>query len=730
MSRRRRAAQTNGCLSANYMGRALEDECEKVRNAAKGEANSTLHRAAVALGTLLPCSEVTREQIERSLLEAARGRGKSNSEARATIKSGLDWGEEHPRDSELLSREPWQQEHGPPKVLKVWQEAEAATGSLVECYWRSRGLAQPIPDVIRFAPIVSMPDGSTVPAMVAAVRNPMTGALLAVQRTALLPDGTGKADLPTTKAALGKTAGGAVVLGELVTSAVILEGEGIETVASACEATGLVGIATLSAGTLGKPSLPESAAVIILGERGSERAAEAGAMRRRGEGRKVRIAYPPEHGGKDFNDVLRTKGRSAVRDAIFAGEGEWQTAQTRQPNYDAVCLADIEPEPVRWLWHNKIARGKLNMLAGHPGRGKSTLTLYLASLVSTGGHWPDGSLCDAGSVVLITCEDDAADTLVPRLMAMKADRSRIHLFNGSKDEEGKPKPFDLVHGLRGLAEFVASIPNPSLIIIDPIGAYLDRVDSHSNADVRGALRPLQDLAREKGAAVLMVSHFNKGTLDNSAMSRISGSGAFVAVCRSAWLVERDPEDEPRGNKRLLVPIKNNIGNDAEGFRFAIEPVEIDREISSSRIDFMSGGVTITADELLRGSSGKNDQPSRLEQACQFLRECLRGGAKAQSEVVRAARAEGHSATTINRAKRDVGIESRKIGPEWVWALPAGEGTGDLFAGQGGQGFQGGHNSKGGLDGSLANGAVQHGQQPDHTGVGHLGYLGNLAGAET
>ena len=94
---------------------------------------------------------------------------------------------------------------------------------------------------------------------------------------------------------------------------------------------------------------------------------------------------------------------------------------------DLVSLATVEAAPVDWLWHRRIARGKLNLIAGQPGRGKSQITKYMAARISTGTNWPDGAPCSLGSVIFITCEDDAADTIVPRLMAAGADRTRCYL---------------------------------------------------------------------------------------------------------------------------------------------------------------------------------------------------------------------------------------------------------------------------------------------------------------
>ncbi|MEQ1672026.1 MAG: AAA family ATPase, partial [Hyphomicrobium sp.] len=244
------------------------------------------------------------------------------------------------------------------------------------------------------------------------------------------------------------------------------------------------------------------------------------------------------------------------------------TGSARQ-SYSSRCLADIEPLPVNWLWPMRMALGKLNLIAGHPGRGKSTLSLHMAALVSTGGEWPDGTQCPQGNVAFITCEDDPADTLVPRLLAANADLSRCHLLDAVDDEKGGERPFNLKTDVAKIEELARDKGGLSLIIIDPISAYLNGIDSHNVAEVRSALVPLQQMAERLAAAVVIVSHFNKGTPDGSALSRVAGSGAFVAVCRSAWAVERDPE-HPEGGRRILAPMKNNIGDDRTGFAFIVE----------------------------------------------------------------------------------------------------------------------------------------------------------------
>lgn len=715
-----------------YAEAAVARECAAVANAPPHQANNCLHRAAVALGTLEGAGLLDRAEAEARLVDAAALRGKSRNEARATIKSGMDWGRSHPREPQPPTG---QRQQAVPKSVQpsrparlLWDRSAAISGTPAEAYLRSRGITGALPASLRFSSAVRMPCGAEVPAMVASVTVPSTGQPLAVQRTALKPDGSGKAEIEKKKAALGKTAGGAVVFGDLTHCGPILEGEGIETVLSACFATGLPGIATLGATTLGKPRLPDGSPVIILGDVGSEEAARKGAARRKDEGREVRIAYPPAGSGKDFNDVLCSGGAADVKAAIDAAQA--YECGSDMPKYSARCLADVEARPVRWLWPKRIARGKLNLVAGHPGRGKSQLTLHLAALVSNGGTWPDGSSCPRGSVIIITCEDEAADTIVPRLKAAGADIGRCHQLDGDFDRDGKVRPFSVDAGLAGLSSLMADLGDVALIIIDPVSAYLGKVDSHNNAEVRGALAPLQAIAEESGAAVVFVSHFNKGTADSSAMSRVAGSGAFVAVCRSAWLVERDPEDSEE-RRRLLVPMKNNIGDDKTGFRFEIEHVELGKDITASRVKFLPGEVRLSADELVRGASQSELPKGQRDEAVEFLQDLLSAAPMPQSEVKASAGEAGIKWRTIERAKKQLGIRSRRVEKRWAWSLPdAARMTSDLFETTEQQAVQQRHVRQGRqaegepVSGGLVNGATFEHRQPEcHAIAGGVGGLG-------
>ena len=206
-----------------------------------------------------------------------------------------------------------------------------------------------------------------------------------------------------------------------------------------------------------------------------------------------------------------------------------------------VCIADVEPKPINWLWTEKIARGKLTLISGDPGLGKSLITVALASAVSNGARWPvGGGNAPQGSVILLSDEDAIADTIRPRLDAAGADCSRVHALQMVQEitEEGETlnRGFNLATDVERLAAVVKRLGDVALIQIDPISAYLGGIDSHKNADVRALLSPLSDLAERFNVAIVVVTHLNKGS--GAAMYRSVGSIAFTAAARTARRIRR------------------------------------------------------------------------------------------------------------------------------------------------------------------------------------------------
>ncbi len=335
------------------------------------------------------------------------------------------------------------------------------------------------------------------------------------------------------------------------------------------------------------------------------------------------------------------------------------------------CLADVKPEPILWLWPDRIARGKLTLIAGQPGLGKSQIAISLAAVVSTGGKWPvDRTTCGVGNVLMLSAEDDAADTIRPRLDAAGADVRRCFILDAIKDvtEDGQliQRSLNLSRDLHHLESAIDNIGEVSLIIIDPISAYLGQTDSHKNAEVRAVLAPLSEMAAKHRAAVVAITHLNKST--GPALSRVMGSTGFVAAARAAFVVAAHPNDEVL---RVLLPMKNNIGNDSSGLSFQLEGATIGDGIKTSRVCWQSETVMISADQVL-ALPLSDDEKSVLGDAKEFLLDVLSYGSVTAKAIRKDASSAGISWRTIERAKAALGIESKKsvYGGEWRWTLPA------------------------------------------------------------
>jgi len=340
-----------------------------------------------------------------------------------------------------------------------------------------------------------------------------------------------------------------------------------------------------------------------------------------------------------------------------------------------VRLSDVRAEPIRWLWPGRIAVGKLTLIAGDPGLGKSFLTLDIAARVSSGTPWPDSqdTANPAGGVVLLSAEDDLADTIRPRLDAAGADVFRIVFVSAVRapnpDTGGtRPVPFTLSADLPALEEAIEHIGGCRLVVIDPISAYLGggpRFDSHRNSDVRTVLAPLADLAARRGVAIVAVTHLRKG--EGPAMYRAMGSLAFVAAARAVWAVARD-KDDPTGRRRLFLPVKNNLAGDQTGLAFALGQAAS----GVPCVGWEPEPISISADDALSADRPADDDGgSALDEAVEWLREALADGPVQAKDVKRQARWDAIAPRTLDRAKAQLKVIAAPDGYRgpWVWRLP-------------------------------------------------------------
>lgn len=267
--------------------------------------------------------------------------------------------------------------------------------------------------------------------------------------------------------------------------------------------------------------------------------------------------------------------------------------------------SSITPRELEPLWNGVLWIGKPTLLVGDPGLGKSLVTADVAARVTRGIVWPcESSACAPGKVLMLSAEDDAADTIVPRLIAAGADLGHVTFVDGIREMDQQGESRDRVLSLDThidvLRQAVAARRGVRLVIVDPISAFLGRADSHNNAEVRSLLAALGRLAAELRFAVLVVSHLNKVS-GSSAVYRITGSLAFVAAARAVFAIARDPDDQDR---RLMLPIKSNLGPDTSGYSYAIGLANNDAPV----VRWGDERVTHTAEEVLAGTPARASRP--------------------------------------------------------------------------------------------------------------------------
>jgi len=352
------------------------------------------------------------------------------------------------------------------------------------------------------------------------------------------------------------------------------------------------------------------------------------------------------------------------------------TEPDERPHVVLTNGADLTPEPVHWLWRDWLALGKLHILAGAPGQGKTTIALACAATVTIGGRWPDGSRCHAGNVLIWSGEDDPADTLLPRLLAAGADRSRCYFVSGTRID-GEMQSFDPARDMAALEVQAERIGDVKLIVVDPVVSAVTG-DSHKNTEVRRALQPLVDLSAKLGAALIGITHLSKGGAGGDPASRVVGSIAFTAVARVVLLAAK-VKTEDGEERRVLARGKSNIGPDDGGFEYSIEQTE---PLPGIHASYVAWGESVhgTAKELMadHDDDTRGDR-SAIEEATDFLAEVLKDGPCPTKHIQDQAKDAGVSWATVRRASDAMRVLKTKKLDRWYWKL-----------GQVAQGAQGAH----------------------------------------
>lgn len=341
----------------------------------------------------------------------------------------------------------------------------------------------------------------------------------------------------------------------------------------------------------------------------------------------------------------------------------------------AIPVSTIESQRVEFFWPGRLAAGKITVIDGDPGLGKSTLTLEIAARFSTGQPLYGGEPRPPRGVLIMSAEDGEADTIRPRLEVAGADLARCYIFK-MKDDEGNDYQPIIPDDLAKL-EWMAEATNAGLIIIDPFMAFLSgEKNANRDQDVRAAMAPLASMAERLGCSVIILRHLNK-SIGSSPLYRGGGSIGIIGAARFGFLIAKDPEDAT-GARRILAPQKINIGPEPPALAYHLESVP---GSDVARIAW-EGEIAMSTVAMLEGVQSENDRSARME-ARSWLTEQLAKGPMPVKDLQNAARNDGVSWRTLERVKHDLDVKAHrdKFGNngKWVWTLPFG-GTTSMHVG--------------------------------------------------
>ncbi len=337
-------------------------------------------------------------------------------------------------------------------------------------------------------------------------------------------------------------------------------------------------------------------------------------------------------------------------------------------NLTLIPGSNISEQPITWLWQDYLPSGKLTLLAGAGGTGKSTIAFSFAATVTAAATWPDGNRYQQpGNVLIWSSEDDPADTIKPRLMAMGADANRYFIIAGTRDENGAQIPFDPAHDIELLREAVVEIGGVSLLVIDPIVSAVSG-DMHKANDVRRSLQAIVDFAAECSCAVLGITHFAKGTAGKKSDERVIGSQAFSAFARMVLVAAKEEDSE----RRVFTRAKSNNSVDTGGFSYSIEPTTVKHGIIATRIVWGEALEGSSRSILAEVEEDTKEDGSAIGRAKLLLNTLLASDSLQSKAIEFAAKERNISLRTLRRAKEELGIIAKKtgFGGGWTWELPS------------------------------------------------------------
>jgi hypothetical protein len=383
-----------------------------------------------------------------------------------------------------------------------------------------------------------------------------------------------------------------------------------------------------------------------------------------------------------FHDHCRSKGWRDVRSVLGLDEGRGPIAGAEpvrplgagtDPELGWRRLDQVQRERIHWLWRCYIPQGKLVVLEGDAGQGKSTILLDLTARITSHRAMPDGTpngLDAPADVLLLSAEDGPGDTIQPKVQDMGGDLARVHLWDGIPDG-GSLRPPALPTDLAYL-EAKIEATGAAVVIIDPIMAYLGaNIDTYKDHHTRRALAPLAALAERLVVTIIIVRHLTKGAASDNPLHRGGGSVAFGAAARCVLVVAPDP-DAPEPGRRVLAVTKTNLAQPAPSLAYTLSGADDQPAI----VQWLGTSQHTARTLLALNPDEKADTRLALDEAAAFLEQVLRGGRRLASEVLAEAEQLHIAEKTLRRAAKQTGVIAQREGfgeaGRWYWTAPAGD----------------------------------------------------------
>ena len=372
-----------------------------------------------------------------------------------------------------------------------------------------------------------------------------------------------------------------------------------------------------------------------------------------------------EENTTNFAEIVKEVVSKALELELFIAQNIYQKGESKMTNettnyvkLEILRASEVEPKEVKWLWYPYIPFGKVTLLQGDPGDGKSKLMLSIAALLSNGNKLPftnNEEKNEPMTIIYQTTEDDADDTVVPRFNSAGGNGENLIFIK----EDKKNLSFGDERIALAIKEYKAK-----LLILDPMSSYIGEDCSMNNAnETRAEFNHLISVAKETGCAIVIIAHMNK-LKDTNPLYRTNGSIDIAGAARSILAVTKTANKENPA-ERYMVQVKSNLAPMGSAIAF---------EVAEKGVNFLDE-LELTAEEAFSALAPKIGRPSeREEEAISFIKDMLSHGRMLATDCEARLKEAGFKKTTSKKAKKKAGVVSQKEGFVWYWILDDGVNT--------------------------------------------------------